>query len=111
MNTARHKATPLQHPNLAEEAAVFAELATAFKSGTLQGAIEYNAATGLFDRLMPPQCSECGHEKYMPMARVFSALFLVRDHLRRLRANGRGTALPATIERAKPLRKASRAKA
>lgn len=112
MNTpAQRKATPLQHPELVKAAGLLAELADALKSGTLQGCVEHNDATGLFDRLMPPQCSECGHEKYRAMEELIAALLLVRDHLRMLRANGRGTAPPATIERAKSLRKASRAKA
>lgn len=112
MNTpAQRKATPLQHPELVKAAGLLAELADALKSGTLQGCVEHNEATGLFDRLMPQPCSECGNEKYTAMNELISALLLVRDHVRMMRTLGRGTAPLATVERAKTLRKASRAKA
>lgn len=112
MNTpSRHKATPLQHPELAKAAGVLAELADALKSGTLQGCVEHNDATGVFDRVMPKTCTECGLEHHSPLEDALNALFLVRRHLRFLRAGGKGTAPLATVEHAKSLRKASRAKA
>lgn len=90
-NMPSRKAKQFQHPELVKAAGVLAELATALKCGSLQGCVEHNEATGLFDRLMPPRCAECGEEKYAPLTEMLSALFLVRDHLRSLRSGCMGT--------------------
>lgn len=105
------KTQPLQVPRLVNAATVFAELATALKSGTLQGIVEHNEATGLFDRLFSRLGTEPDLPGYSGIHEITDVLCTIEHHLRLARRISRGTAPLATVERAKPLRKASRAKA
>lgn len=104
------KTKPLQVPRLVAAATVFAELATALKSGTLQGIAEHNEATGLFDRLMPRD-PVSGLRGYSNLRELDDILMSIGDYLQMVRRISGAAAPSSTIERAKSLRKASRAKA